>query len=276
MGAPAPVLLVGRREVDAAHPGRDLASEGFQGDPRHASSGRPENGGSRHNTNSRGLVDAWDCDTSGNSAGPVNWQRLLACWARHPSAQNFIHNGKIWSRSWGWTPRAYGGPGKSAHTEHAHVESRLLASAEQDRRPWGYHSGPTPVVTPPVAGGVRGGMSRLPVLRRNPTVRKAAVGQLQRGLRKVGYTIGRFGVDFKFGNDTLAAVRRFQGDHGLGVDGVVGGRTWCALAQALLGGLGIDGRFGPKTAARVVEYQRAHGLTADGIVGPRTWGSLIG
>lgn len=278
MAVIAPVLGVGRAEVDAAHPGRDKRSDGWIGNKPHAATGAPENGGSRHNVNKRDRVDAWDCDTSGTPGNPVNWTRLLACWARHPSAQNFIHNRKIWSRSWGWTPKAY--TGDSDHTEHAHVECRLLAAAEVDVRPWGYYTGTKPVTVPVVvptgSPQVKGGMSKLPVLRRNPRLWKGANGQLQRALRKLGYSLGRWGVDFKFGDATRAAVKAFQRDHHLSVDGVVGNKTWTALAQALLGGITVDAKFGPHTLARVTAFQKSAGLTADGIIGPRTWGRLIG
>jgi peptidoglycan hydrolase-like protein with peptidoglycan-binding domain len=36
-------------------------------------------------------------------------------------------------------------------------------------------------------------------------------------------------VDGDFGKKTLAAVRAFQADHGLSVDGIIGPETWLAL-----------------------------------------------
>lgn len=44
-----------------------------------------------------------------------------------------------------------------------------------------------------------------------------------------GYDCGAKGADGKFGNDTYNAVRNFQFDHGLPVDGVIGQATWAAL-----------------------------------------------
>jgi DNA invertase Pin-like site-specific DNA recombinase/peptidoglycan hydrolase-like protein with peptidoglycan-binding domain len=53
----------------------------------------------------------------------------------------------------------------------------------------------------------------------------AAVRHVQRVLHRQGYSLGRPGVDGRFGPLTDAAVRRFQADSGLAADGIVGPRT---------------------------------------------------
>lgn len=55
-----------------------------------------------------------------------------------------------------------------------------------------------------------------------------AVRILQVGLNGLGYPLVADGV---FGPATSGAVRRFQSDRGLGVDGVVGPQTWAALIR---------------------------------------------
>ena len=65
------------------------------------------------------------------------------------------------------------------------------------------------------------------------TLRKGARGDdvvyLQTRLIQLDYDLSPYGADGSFGNKTLAAVKDFQRDHGLSVDGVVGPATWAAL-----------------------------------------------
>ena len=81
---------------------------------------------------------------------------------------------------------------------------------------------PSPVAPPPPP----------PVTR--PTVRlgdrNEHVRELQRLLTTLGYSPGP--IDGIFGNQTLNAIRAFQRDNGLSVDGIVGPITWGALYAA--------------------------------------------
>ena len=63
-----------------------------------------------------------------------------------------------------------------------------------------------------------------------PTLRKGDRGKMVRTLQKLlgdkGYTVL---IDGIFGDETLEAVKAYQADHDLRVDGVVGPKTWSAL-----------------------------------------------
>ena len=51
------------------------------------------------------------------------------------------------------------------------------------------------------------------------------VKKLQQSLVNAGYDVGSAGVDGNFGDDTLAAVKKYQQDNGLNVDGIAGNNT---------------------------------------------------
>lgn len=72
-----------------------------------------------------------------------------------------------------------------------------------------------------------------PVNDELPTLKKGSKGEdvkkLQKRLMELGYSLPKYGADGDFGNETLEAVKAFQKDHGLTVDGVVGEKTWKAM-----------------------------------------------
>lgn len=67
---------------------------------------------------------------------------------------------------------------------------------------------------------------RRPTLRRGS--RGADVTYLQQRLTAKGYGVGK--IDGIFGQKTLEAVKAYQAEHGLTVDGIVGAKTWASLA----------------------------------------------
>lgn len=60
---------------------------------------------------------------------------------------------------------------------------------------------------------------------------RVSTERLQRELERLGYDTG--GADGIYGNRTISAVKAFQADHGLPVDGMVGPQTRRALQDAL-------------------------------------------
>lgn len=66
-----------------------------------------------------------------------------------------------------------------------------------------------------------------PTLKRGNKGEKVAI--LQQLLIDRGYKLPRYGADGDFGAETEAAVRQFQKDHGLKVDGIAGEKTWASL-----------------------------------------------
>ena len=81
--------------------------------------------------------------------------------------------------------------------------------------------------------GVNYGSEPTPVPVTKPTLRKGDRGEYvtlaQTELIQRGYDLGSWGADGKFGAATEKAVKQFQQDWGLKVDGVIGPNTWAML-----------------------------------------------
>lgn len=75
-----------------------------------------------------------------------------------------------------------------------------------------------------------------PTPETKPTLRKGDKGAwvtlAQTELKNKGYDLGKYGVDGDFGSATEKAVKQFQNDNGLKVDGIIGSATWAALDSA--------------------------------------------
>lgn len=76
-----------------------------------------------------------------------------------------------------------------------------------------------------------------PVASTVKTLRKGSKGEavkkLQQRLMELGYTLPKYGADGDYGNETLAAVKAFQKDWGLKVDGIAGPETQKIMETAV-------------------------------------------
>src|SRR5258707_14311347 len=87
------------------------------------------------------------------------------------------------------------------------------------------------------------------------------------------------GIDGSYGPNTTDAVKHYQGDRLLNVDGQAGPITMGALESEVeavqkAAGTTADGDYGPNTIAAVKAYQSAHNLGVDGIARPMTMRSM--
>ena len=57
------------------------------------------------------------------------------------------------------------------------------------------------------------------------------VKKMQQALLEAGYDLPKYGADGSFGAETQAAVKAFQQDHGLTVDGICSDKTWAELTS---------------------------------------------
>jgi peptidoglycan hydrolase-like protein with peptidoglycan-binding domain len=67
----------------------------------------------------------------------------------------------------------------------------------------------------------------LPILSKGTT--GESVKALQTLLSGYGYSCGKAGADGDFGNGTFQALKNYQKDKGLTIDGCCGAKTWSSL-----------------------------------------------
>lgn len=215
-----------RDEFNAINPKRDHSSDGWIGDAHHRASI------SDHNPRDDGSVLALDVDVDGVPMARIVAFIVARCKAgTETRLQYVIYRRTIWSRSWGWTARAY--HGTNPHTRHAHFSFRDGAAG---RRPgsWGIAAkfkpqAGKPAVRPRPAGGHAPGSRRL--VLRQPFLDGADVRYVQAwiGERRCGP------VDGTYGPRTVVAVKWYQKMRGLAADGIVGPVTWRHLGVRYTG-----------------------------------------
>ena len=94
------------------------------------------------------------------------------------------------------------------------------------------------------SGSATSGADEARILKRGMTGED--VKDMQHGLIKAGYSCGSCGADGEFGADTEAALKEFQRDHGLGVDGKYG-----PISKAALEGSSSSGSSGGSSGVKV-------------------------
>jgi murein L,D-transpeptidase YcbB/YkuD len=164
---------------------------------------------SDHNPDNRQVVCAIDVMFN---VGPKASAVVKALIGRSDIAY-IIHNHTIWSQSHGWKARKYTGT-KDPHTNHVHVSTLHTSAADTNRTHLKW------AATAPKPGNAK------PTLKSGS--KGAAVKTLQTKLNAKGHRPA-LKVDGEFGPATLKAVKWFQGHVGLGVDGIVGPKTWAKL-----------------------------------------------
>ena len=132
------------------------------------------------------------------------------------------------------------------------------------------------------------------------------VVKIQKELIRRGYNVPG-GADGQYGSGCRETVKKFQGDNGLEIDGVVGKRTWDTLFPTLgielpypgkiitMGSRGenviriqkrlirlgynvpggADGQYGSGCREMIKKFQGDNGLEIDGDVGENTWNTLF-
>lgn len=203
----APALAQLRAEVNKRWPKRSKRSDGTIGDAAHSARR------SDHNPNSRRSVNAIDITASGIDTGA-----LIAAAKKHPSVRYIIHRGQIMNRDIGnFRARRY--TGSNPHNTHVHISIYQSRTAEQRRQSWGIATAKAP------AGGTSTG-GRYREVKYGDLLKLYTKGAPVREWQRtaLGYTGKK--ADGYFGPSTEADTKRFQREHGVTADGVVGPTTW--------------------------------------------------
>jgi len=236
-------------EVDQQFPSRDRHNDGTIGDLAH------QQRESDHNPHIRdggmGVVTALDIthDPSVGFDAQVFADSLRA--AQDPRIKYVIHNGRIFSSTqspWVWRARNQG-PGD--HSEHVHVSVVEDPGRYDDTAQWPFN----------LSGAVAG----------RPTISrpKLKLGDSGPAVIDLQNLLG-INPSGKFGPETDQAVRSFQADHNLVVDGIVGSHTWGVLGESpirMAGGRsfmervgGSDGSLSPAVIDDIVKLAGASEL----------------
>lgn len=279
----APVLVRGRADINARWPQRDRRSDGWIGDRAHQRQGSK----SDHNPDPRGIVHALDIDADG-----IDTALLVAALCAHPSTQYVIYNRKIYSRSYGFRPRAY--IGSNPHTSHIHWSIQHGSTWENHNSRLKLEPRLPAIIKVSNTTPTRSWSADL--IKGMPLTRKGSKGrQVRRDQGLLTLYGHRLRIDGDFGTFTDRAVRNLQASRRLRVDGIVGINTRAAMlrgttlsqlrrnnwghyvsvfqvfATALGYPLAADGQYGPATERAARQIQARYGLAVDGVVGPQTW-----
>ena len=221
----APALVELRAELDKVFPSRDKSSDGWIGDASHAAHVSDHNpcwpcGGRSH-----GIVRAIDVDNNGRlgQITPVVTKTLEATIG-DPRVWYVIWNGKIYSRTYGWSPRVY--TGASPHLEHVHVSLNGANGVPGDpgnfdTSSWGITGtrGPRPARLPAVSLADVQRAAR----RNHPEDHPVQVRRVQRALDAKGsLPVKADGIFGPHTRQAYAAWQRRLGYAGSSADGIPG------------------------------------------------------
>jgi Putative peptidoglycan binding domain len=194
-----------RDQVDAIAPNRNTSNDGWIGDEAHAARV------SDHNPDTAGVVHA--LDITKDTAHGVDVQKIAddIIASDDKRVTYLIHAGRIANpdiQNWKWRAR---NKGPDDHAEHLHVSVKSDPALADDVSPW------------PVQASAPSGQ-----IITQPKLKSGDRGDWVRELQRL------LGIeqDGEFGEMTEAAVRAFQENHGLAVDGIAGRYTWRALLPA--------------------------------------------
>jgi hypothetical protein len=213
---PAPSITALQGDLDLQCPGR-TKPDWIIGDADHSSRT------SDHNPDPKGMVHAIDIRLGGG----LDAKAVLNATIGDERVWYVIHNGIIYSRTYGWQALRY--TGKNPHTTHVHVSIRYTAAAENDTSPWfpaeKKRTRPIPVDLSTVREEF------LNALNGRPVTERVHVKRLQRALNQK-HPDHKITVDGLAGKETLNAWGRHErASAGLARPRIPDAKSLAALVQ---------------------------------------------
>lgn len=200
-----------REQVNAAYPGRDKTSDGSIGDAAHATRKSDHNPWITYQ--GQGIVTAIDIDEDVDARGSVEHIVKAIQASRDPRVKYIIYEGRISVQGDITKWKAY--KGVNPHKHHAHISVNADPRLFDDTTAWDIGS-PTDTIVESAPAHTAG----RPLVKRG-SIEPEQIMFIQRRLM--------IAVDGHFGAKTETAVKAFQKQKGLPVDGIVGPQTWAAL-----------------------------------------------
>ena len=210
----APAIEQFKKQLNAMFPNRDRVSDGFLGDLAHSKRK------SSHNPDKFGFVRAMDVTHNPEKGIDGNLLLNALLSAKDSRIWYIIFNRKIYNRKNNFKPEVY--TGENAHKHHLHLSVADDPNIYNDASDWNLSFG-QPQATQTASPTISTTFTELKKGSKGEAVKK-----LQTILHQKGF-LGASGIDSDFGEKTDRAVRAFQTENGLRVDGRVGVNTAAAL-----------------------------------------------
>lgn len=199
-----------REQINSLAPDRNKRSDGTIGDAAH----RRQGSNSDHNPwiadGGTGVVTALDITHDPENGCDCNQIVQSLINSRDSRIKYIIWQQRIISsvvQPWLWRP-------SSGHTSHLHLSVKSTKAHFDAQQDW-------------LIDNIGSLFRTLQIV--TPFMRGSDVRKVQEKLRELNYLTNDSDVDGIYGPDTETAVRNFQTDRGLRVDGIVGRRTYGAL-----------------------------------------------
>lgn len=206
-------------QLDKKFPGRDKKSDGAIGDERHKSSKSDHNPWIK-DSKGTGVVTARDFTHDPANGIDCGWLLKVLLATKDPRIKYIIYARRIYNVRTNFTPEVY--KGVNAHNHHLHLSVSRQENLFDDISNWNLES-TTENPEPTDLEKIPRQLPTLTVGDKGGQVRDLQTRLAKHGLLKISE------IDGDFGPRTETAVKEYQVNHNLRVDGMAGPNTLRSL-----------------------------------------------